>query len=406
MSQKTFVTVSFALLFSTVFAMGACTVPPNRPRMPDAGPGPVDAPGLVFPDVPYVDPMSCVTGPGLDADEDGFVNEEDCNDCSAQINPGAFDFPGDGYDEDCTGADATSVGDCDGDLALDSGDPFDAARSMGLCEITDEGSRRWGVIDARFVRADGSGSPRSPLQYGFLPALGGQAPVQGYSLLALSSGVARGTGHPDFTSGCDLFGLGAEGYPPGYPVESPACPGVRSGAPYDSVALEVRIRVPSNARSMSFASAFFTYEYPEFICDEFNDFFVVLREGPSGWENLVRDMMGNAVSVNNAFLAACVPGTHGGRRFDCPLGTGFLAGTGYDGTMRCGYDPFAGVTGGVGGSTGWLRTTAPVAPGEILTLRFALWDSGDADLDSLALVDGWTWDLEAVEITETEPIVF
>jgi hypothetical protein len=342
----------------------------------------------------------------MDVDGDGFPFENDCNDCSPQINPGAYDFPGDGADEDCDGSDATSDGDCDVGLALDSSDPFDAARAMGLCTMTDEGSSHWGVISARFVHADGTGTPDSELQHGILPALGAQSPPQGGAFLALSSGVARAPDQPGFTPDCDAFRDRPEPFPPGDSTHSPACPGVTAGAPYDSIALEFRIRVPTNARSFAFASAFFTYEYPDFICQEFNDFFVVMRQSAGSWDNIVRDMDGNAVSVNNAFLASCRAGSHGGRDFDCPLGIGFLDQTGYDGSWPCGYDPASGVTGGVGGSTGWLQTTAPVMPGEILTLRFAIWDSGDPDLDSLVIVDAWEWQVDPVDTTQTQPLIF
>jgi hypothetical protein len=44
-----------------------------------------------------------------------------------------------------------------------------------------------------------------------------------------------------------------------------------------------------------------------------------------------------------------------------------------------------------GGSTNWLFTTAPVTPGELMTMRFAIWDQGDSVWDSGVLLDNWTW---------------
>jgi hypothetical protein len=400
--------LSFVSLCLALAACGDDATPSTRRGVRDAGVPMSDAgrtPTAPL-DLSIAPPTSCVTGLAIDADGDGFPGARDCNDCSPQINPGAFDFPGNGFDEDCEGGDATADAlECDRALAMASSAGEDAARAMGLCRFVDESSGQWGVVSARFVGADGSGAPASMDQIGLLPSLGAIAPQQGGAVLALSSGVARAPGQPGYTDQCDIMRDSASGYPPGYPTPSPACPGVVGGAPYDSAALELRIRVPTNARSLSFLSAFFTYEYPEFICDEFNDFFVVLREQSGSWENLVRDTMGNSISVNNAFLSACVPGRHGGRDFACPMGTAFLAGTGFDGSASCGYDPFApGVgAGGVGASTGWLRTTSPVTPGQILTLRVAIWDSADPDLDSLALIDGWEWEVEAVETTETVP---
>ena len=119
--------------------------------------------------------------------------------------------------------------------------------------------------------------------------------------------------------------------------------------------------------------------------------------------------MGNAVSVNNSFLQACTPGTHGGKRFDCPLGRTLLGSTGFDGNAVCGDPsdyPLNPQNRPVGGATGWLQTTARATGGSVMTLRFAIWDSGDPDLDSTTLVDGFAWELEEIENErpETEPI--
>ncbi|MEM9189426.1 MAG: choice-of-anchor L domain-containing protein [Myxococcota bacterium] len=298
---------------------------------------------------------------------------------------------------------------CDQSLPM-TGSAEDAARAMGLCRFVDEASGEWGVLSARFTTADGSGSLDSSEQVGVLPSFGSVNARQGSALFAMSSGTARAPGMPGHTSDCDFFGspfdLSPTDYPAGFPTPSSSCPGIRSGPPFNAAALELRIRAPEGARSFSFASAFFTYEYPEFICSEFNDFFVVLRENNGAMENIAFDADGNPVSVNNSFLRACAPGTHGGKTFDCPLGREFLRGTGYDGTDVCGSDDFGfGFPGETAGaSTGWLKTTAPVTGGEILTLRFAIWDSSDPDLDSLVLVDDFRWELEEAPV-ETRPLL-
>jgi hypothetical protein len=116
------------------------------------------------------------------------------------------------------------------------------------------------------------------------------------------------------------------------------------------------------------------------------------RPGGSKDGNVVFDQDGNAVSVNNSLLRVCAPGEHGGKTFSCPLGTASLAGTGIDDCMGSFLLP-GGLTGGFGGkksfgaSTGWLNTELAVQPGEVITIRFMIWDSGDSALGSVAIID-------------------
>jgi len=407
----------------------ACACSPASPGAPsrvDAGPATPPPPpmgtdaGRDTPPPPPPPPPSdsCTTSAGMDVDGDGFPNGADCNDCSPQVNPGAFDLRANGIDEDCDGADATAS-DCDAALAM-AGSATDAARALGICQ--DAVGDSWGLVSARFTVADGTGAPRSD-QTGVLPSFGTNAPRAGGAVFALSTGAARAPGQTGFTSECDEYDAAWDdpfsppptpmGDAPGFPTSSPSCPGVRSGDTYNAAALEVQIKVPTNARGFSFSSSFFTYEYPLYICSEFNDFFVALRQTPSGWENILFDTAGNPVSVNNGLLQACDAGTHGGKRFDCALGRAPLAGTGFDIDTACGEDASESETDDffpelitadqVGAGTGWLRTVAPVTPGEILTIRFAIWDSGDGTLDSLAILDAFEWELEEITETETEP---
>src|SRR6185312_1662424 len=105
-------------------------------------------------------------------------------------------------------------------------------------------------------------------------------PQEGKKLLALSSGTACQPSDPGYmpVSGDDKgYTTGA---PPCFPTPSPSCPNVISGAPHDSASLELTIRVPSNAKSLSFNLNFYTYEFPDFICSEYNDVFVALLNPP------------------------------------------------------------------------------------------------------------------------------
>ncbi len=292
-------------------------------------------------------------------------------------------------------------GPCDDDIAVDSDDPFDAARAIGLCKQGDD--RQWGILDARYTRADGSDPPGGayPLGHGVLDGLGATiGPLEGKRLLALSSGTARDPSDSDWASPAG-FDKGYLSDPPyGFPKESPACPGVLTGATYDDVALEVVLRPPESAEALAFDFNFLTYEWPDYVCSQFNDFFVTLLEPfPSGQSdgNISFDAAGNSVSVNNALVGVCdcnggppcsAPPGSALIDYACELGDGELDGTGFE--TRAG--------------TSWLNTTAPIDAGGLVKLRFAIYDSGDGILDSTVVIDRFRWRGEAPDDPETKPV--
>lgn len=334
--------------------------------------------------------------PQTDNDGDGFTGAQgDCNDCTAQMNPGAFDYPGNDIDEDCNGkADDTPV-DCDGALALDGSDAMDGAKALGLCKLAD--GPRWGVVSARWVTADGQPLVQvdpSGLGHGVLGGFGPKVkPQEGSKLLALSSGTARLPSDPGYQSVSGYDKGYSTAAPPGFPKDSPSCPDVVTGEPHDSAGLELVIKTPTNAKSLSFNLDFYTYEFPHYTCSEFNDFMVaMLSPKPSGQAdgNISFDSKGNTISVNAGFLEVCgcdggPPCAAGNKTFSCLLGRDQLSGTGFDDSELDSFNSAA---------TGWLETTAPLAnPGEPVTLLFAIWDSGDGVLDSTVLLDNFTFEV-------------
>jgi hypothetical protein len=348
-------------------------------------------------------PANCNSAPGDDSDKDGFTGlTGDCNDCDPNVNPNAIEVIAvadmDGgtpaaVDEDCDGKVDNVEPPCDIGLDVADSNPMNGAKAVDLCHAATTPTG-WGVTSAKWVMADGSpppaGNPNFDLGHGMLSGFGPNVKVQhGGRMLGLSSGTARQPTDPGYMSvgGFDKGYTGNQ--PQGFPKESPACPGVTTGTPHDPTGLEVVVRAPSNAHGFSFNFNFFTYEWPGYICSQFNDFFVALLSPiPMGQSdgNISFDTQGNPVSVNNAFIEVCgcagsggPPCQAGGKTFPCALGNSGLSGTGFQDSFQD------------HGSTGWLFTKAPVTPNEVITMRWAVYDSGDGILDTTTLVDNWQW---------------
>ena len=332
----------------------------------------------------------------VDHDGDGWTYQQgDCRDCDATINPGAFDFPGNGIDEDCSGV-ADDANNCDGSLALSSSNPMDYAKAMGLCQTTTAGAtgaqKKWGVIDSKLVQANNSSAPAA-LSYGILTKFGpNNLPRQGTQMAVFSSGTARAPGDPSYVNPTSSYSQGTScAYPSGFPKNAQNCPN-GSGTANDSSGLWLQIRVPTNAKSFSYDFDFFSAEYPEWVCTSYNDGYVALlgssyvpANPAANSGNITFDSKGNPVSVNIGFFD--VPG--------CPTcSSAKLTSSGFDGNGG-GYT--------CGGATDWLTTKAPIVPGETMTIQFSIWDTGDHVYDSTVLLDNWLWSPNPSQIVTNPP---
>lgn len=371
-----------------------------------------------------------MTDEDVDADGDGYTTcGGDCCDsteCSdpKSVNPGAYDVAGDGVDNDCDGTIDNTVASCDQGLSGTSSTGMDYAKAMDICQSTtmNDPMKRWGVIDATFTKADGTGSPNAK-QHAILKQYGtGVQPHAGVNVALFSTGAAAGKGDPNFDAGLSGEYGGTSAFPADFLAanggklpNAPSCPAPLGNNANDPLMLTMHVRVPTNASSFSLDINFFSDEFPEYTCTEFNDFFVVLLDStymgtgsaanptdknlafysPSAGKKYPVGV--NLASGNTGLFTQCVNGTigcdglDGGGSISTCMSTAQLAGTGLDAPAPDSCDSNS----LMGGGTGWLTTTGNVTPGEIMTLRIAIWDTSDDALDSLAVIDNFKWSAQA-----------
>jgi hypothetical protein len=366
----------------------------------------------------------------VDLDGDGFTTcGGDCCDSStvcgnpAEVNPSAFDVAGDGVDNDCDGKVDNAQTFCDQALHSGSTSASDYAQALDICQTATMQDKKWGVLDAALTLPDGQGTP-DPNQYSIRHHFGAHVmPEAGVSMVLLSTGTAAGKQDtaPAYHDPVSYMGTKTSGFPADFLAanngelpNAPGCPKpISTSGANDPVMLTLHLRVPSNAHSFSMKTNFFSSEFPEWTCSQFNDFFVVLLDSqyqgnpanPAD-KNLAiyrEPATGAAVPVgvnlahgDTGLFTQCVNGTtgcaagHEDAITTC-MGTDELASTGFDDPSSNACD--AGST--KGGATGWLTTTGNVVPGEIITLRIAIWDTSDHAYDSLAVIDGFQWSADS-----------
>ncbi len=361
----------FALIGLLAMAVG-CTNVTSRSRSGNK-PGDGNKPGMGS-DKPTYDPDK-------DQDLDGYSpNQGDCDDTTPLVNPGAAEVAGNNYDDDCDGDSDEVETECES-LALGKTDPTSLAEGLGLCNPDF-------LLEAKIA------GPSDTRARSIVGNFGVVNPEGGPAMIVLSSGVAADANDKGFQtpqSGVTLNYTNTAPNPaPDLPVKD-GCGQANPATVNDYTELVLKLRVPSNANSFSFNSQFLSAEYPEFVCTSFNDAFVVLLDdGIVPERNIVFDDGGNPISVNNGFFRVCENYDAKPETQNCTRPMSEISGTGFDTVESWDDTP-------VGGSTGWLKTSAPVTPGSEIKLRFIIWDASDHIYDSTVLIDNFQWSVEAVD---------
>ena len=378
-----------------------------------------------------------------DVDGDGWTTcEGDCNDNNKSVNPGAFEQTyalvdddmddatppiqvpgGNGIDDDCDPAtlDDVEPPTCSVNEKITAVSAEDLRKAIDICQTTTvnppKAQRKWGLLSSELKLGNGNTPTGSVLtnivnkqtavlkQFGWVapapPAINfckapqepNNVPKKGPTMAGVSTGLMRYVGQPDFVpnSGGPTTNLGGpnscpQAYLAAHNNALPSSAGCNGACPTgsscnDSVALKMTIRAPTNAKGFSYDFRFFSSEFSEWVCQNFNDFFLALLTSnePSlpADKNVSFDGLGNPLSVNNGFFDVCQPAGC----FTCPKGTKDLDCTGMEN--------------GKGGATAWLTTDAPILPGETIVLELMVFDVQDLSFDSHALIDNFRWQLEA-----------
>jgi hypothetical protein len=153
----------------------------------------------------------------------------------------------------------------------------------------------------------------------------------------------------------------------------------QGGSAFDYTEVRIEGKVPESNNSLSYDFAFFSVEYPFYYDTEYNDMYVGWLESESWTGNISFDEQGQPISLNAGVLDFRDDG----------------------GTM---VPEFAGTCMKRHAGTKWLSTTAPVTPGETITLVLAIFDLSDPILDSYVFLDNFVWGCEGEDRPTTKPV--
>lgn len=276
----------------------------------------------------------------------------------------------------------SSSGSCDQDLSIDSLNPIEAAKAMGICD---------GLVSAEWILTDGTPKPSSDyysrydIGHGILSNFGSNVIArEGFKLLALSTGMARLPIDGEYT---DIYrkqyGLfpydpsnGSNGLPievpVGFPISEPN--GETPGMGYDGIGLKVILKVPAGIKGFSFSHKYYTHDYPDWMRTEFVDQCCVIvapTSNVTSGQNILFDPYGNYLFSSTTAIEIYK---------DSDYTDNELFETGFEGH----------------GASIWLGCIG-LADGVLFNLEdeiqisFMIWDSHDGSYDSTILLDNFQW---------------
>jgi hypothetical protein len=329
---------------------------------------------------------AATTGPNADYDHDGYTPAQgDCDDDAPLVNPGAMEIVGNGLDDDCDGVIDEIEPPCPPSLG--------ASDATALASALDQ-------CDPRFLLGASLAGP-SDVRARLVTAKFGSLPNKaGGSMALLSTGLALDKSASSFVEPQDGTILAMNNnWPNPEPtlLGAPSCMSQQPQSVNDYTELVLSLRAPTNAWSLSFQLQFFSAEFPEFVCSRYNDELLVEMQSPHEFPtatNISYDLAKNPITVNNSFFTVCQNDTHKPQTQHCTRPVSQLVGTGYEDTDFTLNAP-------IGGSTDWLTTTAPVTPGELISLRFIIFDEGDHIYDSAVLIDNLQWSPKTIDAPTT-----
>ncbi len=313
----------------------------------------------------------CIGCDQIDNDKDGFNACVDCNDNDPNVNPGAFDVPGNNVDDDCNGK-IDDVVACDANIASNTKDGSDFAHAMEMCDP-------W-VVSATFPTV------ADDRAHQVAPDWGAFKVQAGASMAALSNGIAADEDDTGYVAPQTGTNFGKMGTP--YPLTPAqfACGNGTLSDPTtvnDYTELDVSLKVPTNANSFQLDVNYLTTDAPEWPCSQYDDQALVLLESKSFTGDVLVDATGRHMSVNSPYMVVSDATSLQGTGMEVPAQNNQLA----------------------GGATGWMTITAPATPGDTIKLRFIVFDAQDAIYDSQILADHFRWSTQKIcKPTTVDPL--